>query len=619
MKTQQKLFFLLGSALMVSSCSTDPAYDSLTEEDGIDMSMTIGKGLALPFGSTDKIYLTELLDPEKVELLEKDGNGLFYLSKEDRIDPFSYKIDPITFSLKPEIESKSIKLVVDQNILPQEIKDILKLVNDNPSASAIVNQYNGKKLSELGGLVPQSITIKVTSDGLDFGQNAQFDLKVDNVDEALIEVGNIDFKAPVALRIELKAENLPGQSGHNSLDMGQLALNLPKFLTLTTTSGEAVADNSNITLQGLKLDKAAGKQDASVAIEYIVSGMNFGAEPLRNVNRHLELNDKFTIDGTISTDEFTVDAKDLVFRFEDNVMKVELINEITISPVVTEMNLEVAKVVGKFDKKIDDSNSSIDINFSDDMQFLKEQGVEIDLKNPSLKLNLTNDTPIYADVKLKGSNDKAATFEHIDLYAPEGKEIELSMATYPTSGINAFLSPIPDHLDINVHPYTDSSQDMELSIGEEHVIEGSYAFRAPLEFNKINFCYEKKIEDIWGENRGDVTDKLSSLTNAVLQADIVNALPIDLEISVAGTNYNTGKEDSSIVTCEVSPISKGSIANPATTTVSIKLSINDTANLGDLIIKVTGKGADCEFNANQYIQLQNASISLSDGVNVTLD
>ena len=59
-------------AIMLVSCSIDDKYDMSKE---LDMTVGVGKGFAVPVGSTEKIMLTELIDTTETDVIKIDAQG----------------------------------------------------------------------------------------------------------------------------------------------------------------------------------------------------------------------------------------------------------------------------------------------------------------------------------------------------------------------------------------------------------------------------------------------------------------------------------------------------------------------------------------------------------------
>ena len=95
MKNNKNLIhsLLVIAAGMAFSACVDDSYDMSKD---IDMTMGFGsKELQLNVGNSEKIWLSDILEVDKEEMLETTSAGTFYLVKGDNAD-FSFKIP--TFS-----------------------------------------------------------------------------------------------------------------------------------------------------------------------------------------------------------------------------------------------------------------------------------------------------------------------------------------------------------------------------------------------------------------------------------------------------------------------------------------------------------------------------------------
>ena len=91
------------SLLAIASCSIDDKYD-LSKD--MDMTIGVGKGLALPIGSTEKIMLTELIDTVDSDVVKIDMDGYYSVYSEGTFEPQSFEIDDVDVELDPKAEQK---------------------------------------------------------------------------------------------------------------------------------------------------------------------------------------------------------------------------------------------------------------------------------------------------------------------------------------------------------------------------------------------------------------------------------------------------------------------------------------------------------------------------------
>ena len=121
-------YVLLGAALVLASaCSKNGAYDDLTKSDGIDLTIGLSdEGFTLPLGSTDKIFLTEMIDSLDSESIHIDEDGQYYVGISGDMGSTDFTIRDIKLDMDPEIEAREFSLFLDYNWGPlQPILDLL--------------------------------------------------------------------------------------------------------------------------------------------------------------------------------------------------------------------------------------------------------------------------------------------------------------------------------------------------------------------------------------------------------------------------------------------------------------------------------------------------------------
>ena len=77
---------------VIVSCSVDNRYD-LSKD--IDMTIAVGDSLSFPLGSTDKVMITELIDPESSDILDVDDDGLYVIEKGGSFDAVEFVVDRV--------------------------------------------------------------------------------------------------------------------------------------------------------------------------------------------------------------------------------------------------------------------------------------------------------------------------------------------------------------------------------------------------------------------------------------------------------------------------------------------------------------------------------------------
>lgn len=103
---------LLGMSLMVVSC-VDKTYDLANKQIATDVKLEDNK-IALPVGSLKPIVLEDLIDVEKIEMLEKTTDGVYNISMSDKIsieesiEPIKLNIDPIEHNVNIDFDDVNI-------------------------------------------------------------------------------------------------------------------------------------------------------------------------------------------------------------------------------------------------------------------------------------------------------------------------------------------------------------------------------------------------------------------------------------------------------------------------------------------------------------------------------
>ncbi len=604
------------SAILMVGCSTDAAYDRLLESDGIDFSIKIADGLTIPFGSTDKIMLTELMDTAKVKQLSASPDGQFYLSEQGTIEPSAFGVTAPKFNLKPTLNANTFTL--DAIGLPQEVQDILTLLE----SQGLLEGYLNRSLGEIPGISGE-IQTQVQCSDLSFDKGSDFNIHITDVTDGLVELSSVELLQKVLLQLDINISGLPGLSQAYGLTLDDLILQLPEFIKVSLPDGTPVADPTHISLGSLTASKTAGSSSAKLSLQLYISGLDFGGTPIQNNHGVMERSGTAAVAGVLSSATIGINANDLIVAKDaDGTFKVQFANSITLNPEFADMEMELHNVTGKFSPSISSSSTSVNIDLGDDMTFLRGNDVAIDLKDPAISIDINNPCPvrIFADFTLNASNGREVKFNQVDLSDPSGSKTIVLDKDNAAEGYNfsTFLSPVPQTVSVNIQPYADQLNTYTYTLGEEQEVSGSYRVNVPLTFNSINFTYDKRVTNIWGENREDLTDKLSSI-GAELLLTLENAIPMDLELSVVGTNIQTHSEDPSLVTSQFATIKAGSLSKPSESQMQAVFRINDARDLEDLIIRIKGNGDNCEFNANQYLRIKSASIHLNEGITVDLN
>ncbi len=96
-RTSQFAFFLFALSIIFLQSCVDESYD--LSEDNLSTEVSFGgSNLAFPIGSTDSIFLGDLI-PEDNDLIALNDDSIYSISMSSTIDPISLSIDPITLNI----------------------------------------------------------------------------------------------------------------------------------------------------------------------------------------------------------------------------------------------------------------------------------------------------------------------------------------------------------------------------------------------------------------------------------------------------------------------------------------------------------------------------------------
>lgn len=616
--TKKTLILPFLSAAFLMSCSKDASYDQLLESDGIDFNIQVAKGLTIPFGSTNKIMLTELMDTAKVKQLYATPDGQFYLSERGDIEPTAFGVAAPKFSFKPTLEGDSFTL--ETIALPAEVQDVLNALQ----TAGLLDNYLNKTLGQIPGISGE-IQTELTCSDLSFDKGSEFNIHINDVTDGIVEISSVELKDAVSLKLNIKISGLPGVNQRYGLTLDDFTLSLPDFIKVAHLDGTLIDDPTLINMGTVQAVKETGANEATITIGLNILGLDFKDQPVANQNGTIDRPSTASVAGTLTSAAIGIDANDLMLTKDENgTFKVQFASSIAMTPDFEEMNMTLHKVTGKFNPAISSSTSSVDINLGDNMSFLKGDDVTINLKDPAISIDIQNPCPVrvWADFTLKATNGNVVKFDKVDLSDPTGhKNITLNNEnTAAGYDFSTFLSPVPDYVEVQIQPYADRDNSYTFTLDDEQEVSGSYNVNIPLEFNSISFTYEKSVDNLWGDSRDDITSKLKTISNAELNLTIENATPMELELEVVGTTFASGVADASLVSCDFSSkVKAGSLSSPSETAMKATLNIHDTEKLGGLTFRIKGDGVNCVFNANQYVRIKSSDIKFNDGIEIDLN
>lgn len=594
--------------ILAASCSKDTAYDDL---DDIDLTIQVGSaGLTIPVGATDRISLTEAMDPSTVDVLDTLPGGDFVITQAGNLSATHFDVAPVTVQLNPTIAPAQFNFNAQ---LPAG--DILTAVNAYLAVSEI---QSIDPLSQIAGVSGSTDLNNIHYDNISF-DDCHFDFTAHNVDEALLALRSASFATPKEISFDLTMSGLPDRADSYNITLSNVLIMLPPYLNIVGQSA------GRIEVGTLSLTKSAGSTSASTRLTYRISGVDFSSyeggalsveQGTLSSQGDIQISADAAIDGrlSLSTDDL---------KLEEGTVKLR--TPIVITPTVSVGELTITDLEGRFNPTIDPVETSVTLDLGEDMDFLKENAT-LDVTNPIITLHLNNPcaVKILGDITLTATNGQAPiVVRNVDLSEPLITISRLPLSegsNYVASDLSNLLNPMPDRIDVHVAPYADTQNFYPYTLGRNYEISGDYDVQALLSFNELRISYDKVAENVFGDTEEDVQDIADVLTdgihNAELHFEVINAIPVTLDLSVVATDRN-GNEDPTLVTyANAQTIAAGTYAQPTRTTQNITLSVTDVARVKDLILRVQGTGRNITLNARQYIQFENMKLVVK---KVTLD
>lgn len=594
------------SLLAIASCSIDDKYD-LSKD--LDMTIGVGKGLALPIGSTEKIMLTELIDTVDSDVVKIDMDGYYSVYSEGTFEPQSFEIDDVDVELDPKAEQKHYDFdLIDYSAyedLPEWIKQ--------------------QMMNQMFPYVVYNEVDYVTSFDVD-----------QSVPEEIKKLRSMRFKEPVKMLFELEVMSENNVSDDLLMATNEVALcsdeadgfivNVPNYIVFEEKDS---VDNGRIVLKG-KVKYDASRNAMIYSKEYTIVGLDF----TKMENGYLEVNDGQIVlhDEMGARGYFQSDI--VVFKFEN----ITHIQSVDFKPSLSIGTMQIAEVEGIFEPTIDPISEEVDLNLGDDMDFLND--AYLDFTDPRIFVTFSNpvDASIIVDAEFAGYDKSGAMIDgskvwaNLDFPAATTTNFCIKRDSEPVDGytvvevpeLNNMLKKIPDNINVNIDARMDNTKYTTISLGKTMHIEGDYQVSVPMAFESFDLVYTEKVEDIFGDDN-DITDYVTDINSITVTFDVYNTTPAKFVPSIVA--YDKRGRQLDAVTAEfIGEIAKGdgmkdgAVSAPVKSPITIKLSAKNgqLKDLQDLDIKFAGSGSGV-FNANEYIQIKDIVVTIDEQISVDLN
>jgi len=588
------LTILALSVSFLNSC-VDNSYDL---NNGISMDMNLGgDSVSIPIGNTDTIKLSDFIDSSGMLIV--DESGLYSIMKSDEIDPVEVNINPVTIQV--------------DNITFESFDIDFKDINSMDETSS--NVKSAITIGPLYASIEKSSSFVVNEE----------------VPEEISLIKTVSFKEGTSPKLTfiLNFKGVPTNLDEISFD--QLKLNLPSFLVF---DDEDVIDGV-LNLDNKVFDPNDGFTRTLTLKGFDFSEMNQGEglvmEDVDDKNMMIiDSDNEISLKGLIKTGEFSLDISDL--------------QNITITPIITVDDLQIAGVTGKANPEIDIVKQSIAVDLGSDVDFLKDSAY-LDLYNPLIYLTIGNTMGIPIDlsldmyaknekevisgsqidqikIKVNGANVDGERTDTKFLISKLGTEDD-GYETVQSDDLSNLLKVIPDSIIMEISAKANQDEIHHFDLTKTMEVTGNYQVLVPLQFDSININYKDTIVGL-KDDLSDLSDNVKNL-GINLMMTVENSIPLDLTLTVKPLS-STGNIINGITTAVSGTIPAGTTTGNANEKLIIYLTDEnyelDELDALELNIKATDSnkiGELVELNANQFIRLTNISLHINGGIDVDLN
>jgi hypothetical protein len=533
-------------------------------------------------------------------VLKSDASGQYVLSESDDFDPVDVAIDPVILEVD-EVNLDPVEL----DFLP-----VLDGVSPVPGDVVVTLPY------------PISATVD---------QTGSFHIN-EVVPDELITIRTIELnrESPATYEVSLRLEGIP--EGLGDMTFEDFRLILPDFLVFSEE--DHVVDGVLTLESGFNPYEGFSKELTVTGVDFskLNSGEGLKMKKVNGKNR-LIINVQVSLKGTLTIQESTIDPDQL--------------DHVTLIPEVTMTSLQAERFTGMIDPHIDPIRESLSIDLDEDLDFLKEDGVVLDVSNPQILLTVGNTIgiPLNLHVKMYAKNrhgqviDRSQVEEttlQIKAAEVDGEVTETSFLfsrqgssrqgyeAVQISDLANLVKVVPDSIILEMTGEADQTVTHHIDLGKALQVTGSYEVMVPLQFNAFRIHYKDTITGLT-KDLEDISDKLKN-GEWQLKMTAENTVPVELTLDVVPLDVD-GNEISGVsaTVSETIAAGHGHEAEAVKTPITITLKSQDgkLPLLESLAIEITaenesGSGA-VSFNANQSLRLTGMKLITDGGFDLDLN
>lgn len=589
--TDGKLF-VCGLMALAAGCSMTSCIDDTYDmSKDIDMTMGLGaQGLQLKVGNTEKIWLSDVLEVDKEEMLETTSSGTFYLVKADKAD-FSFNVPSFNASVNVAKLTPNLPMLTFD-----DLKNALAGAGVNINELTISKDWTTKK-----------VPLKVESTDL---------FTLSNLPKEIKNLKRI-IPAKESSKVKVSLEIIANSTNQKFVidSYNNLQVTLPDFFKLKGRENNKIdlGSGSNLNTKNLTI------------AEFEVEALELEGEKGVDLSngKNLEVSGHYAVSGDFS---IKASEKFVVKSGDETTIRVTI--QIGDQKGRDKVNVSFAEVQGVFNPDINPNISPINIS-KDIPEFLTDPEVRIMASNPTFRLDVNmNQVPVdlnlwgklygvkggknIAEVRIPGTNVVSLTGkkESVIYFCQEDQPFDPNgvaerASIYRINNLNDVVETIPDviKVDFNDNKISLSDKLTSIGLGKQYKASLDYSVYVPFKFNSgLKIVYDEVIEDM----NDDLQDLAAE--GAKISAVIDNKVPLALQLTAVLLDKKGN---------EIPGVTVSTLEVPANAETPIDLTVKfanptDLQKLDQISLKVKAQTVanGVTLTSDQYIQLNDIRLTL---------
>ena len=589
--TDGRLIFCGLMALAAGSSMTSCIDDTYDMSKDIDMTMGLGaQGLQLKVGNTEKIWLSDVLEVDKEEMLETTSSGTFYLVKADKAD-FSFNVPSFNASVNVAKLTPNLPMLTFD-----DLKNALAGAGVNINELTINKDWTTKK-----------VPLKVESTDL---------FTLSNLPKEIKNLKRI-IPAKESSKVKVSLEIIANSTNQKFVidSYNNLQVTLPDFFKLKGRENNKIdlCSGSNLNTKNLTI------------AEFEVEALELEGEKGVDLSngKNLEVSGHYAVSGDFS---IKASEKFVVKSGDETTIRVTI--QIGDQKGRDKVNVSFAEVQGVFNPDINPNISPINIS-KDIPEFLTDPEVRIMASNPTFRLDVNmNQVPVdlnlwgklygvkggknIAEVRIPGTNVVSLTGkkESVIYFCQEDQPFDPNgvaqgASIYRINNLNDVVETIPDviKVDFNDNKISLSDKLTSIGLGKQYKASLDYSVYVPFKFNSgLKIVYDEVIEDM----NDDLQDLAAE--GAKISAVIDNKVPLALQLTAVLLDKKGN---------EIPGVTVSTLEVPANAETPIDLTVKfanptDLQKLDQISLKVKAQTVanGVTLTSDQYIQLNDIRLTL---------